>query len=340
MLDAYSGEVLATAPTGTKKSYSHHTEHRMPPGGMLFANGFGAGRTWIFDLSNPLQPKIATSFGAAGSMAHAHSFERLPNGNVLATYQMGDHQNETPGGLVEISPKGQILRTSSAVDPANTTFIRPYSLAIVPKLDRVVTTTSDMHGKDVAETVQVWRLSDLKLLHTIPLPPGPRGKEHQDSAEPRLLADSETVLVNTFNCGLFRIIGLRGESPRAELIHDFGTGECALAVIAGRYWVQTDTALPGLVSVHVGDPARPRVVDRLKLSVDEEPHWISLAPDGRRIIISSGKKALEKKLLMATIDPASGKLEKVEDFLVDFDRSSWPHGDSGPAIPHGAVFSR
>jgi hypothetical protein len=332
--------VLSTALNGTKGSTAHHTEHRMPKGGMLFANGFGAGRTWIFDLRKPTRPKVVASFGDAGGMMHAHSFERLPDGNVLATYQMGDHQNETPGGLAEITPDGRTVRTSSAADPTNKTFVRAYSLAVVPKLNRVVTTTADMHSKGVAETVQIWRLSDLKLLRTLPLPSGPRGKEHQDSAEPRLLPDGRTVLVNTFNCGLYRLIGLDTEAPRAEFIHDFGTGECALPVIAGRYWVQTDTGLPGLVSLDVSDPSRPRIIDRLKFGDGEEPHWISLAPDGRRIIISSGRKALKSKLMMAWIDPRTGKLALNKSFSVNFDRRTWPHGESGPAIPHGAVFSR
>ena len=44
--------------------------------------------------------------------------------------------------------------------------------------------------------------------------------------------------------------------------------------------------------------------------------------------------------MMATIDPRNGKLSLKKAFSVSFDRQSWPHGDSGPAIPHGAVFSR
>ena len=312
----------------------------MPKGGLLFANGFGAGRTWIFDLRKPTRPEVVASFGDAGGMMHAHSFERLPNGNVLVTYQMGDHHNETPGGLAEVTPDGRVVRTSSAADPSNRTFIRSYSLAVVPELDRVVTTTADMHSKGVAETVQVWRLSDLKLLNTIALPAGPRGKEHQDSAEPRLLADGRTVLVNTFNCGLYRLVDLQSDAPKAAFVHDFGLGECALPVISGRFWVQTDTGLPGLVSLDLSNPSKPRVADRLKLAPGEEPHWISLAGDGRRIVISSGRQALESKLMMASVDPRTGKLALDKRFSVDFDRQSWPHGDSGPAVPHGAVFSR
>ena len=341
--------VVATAPTGVKNGKSHHTEHEMPAGGILFANGFGAGQTWLFDLNQPRSPKIRASFTNAGEMMHPHSFVRLANGNALATYQMTGHDNSAAGGLAEIDNRGKIVRTSPLTGLPDGEFVRPYSLAIVPALDRIVTTSSDMDEKGVARTVQIWRLSDLKYLSTVILPPGPRDKVNLDPAEPRLLADGKTVMVSTFNCGLFLLDGINGAKPFARLVHDFvGPGSCAIPVVAGHYWVQTDPGLPGLVSLDIADPARPRVVDRLILGNDDQPHWISLAPDGRRIIISGGAKAMQARLLMATIDPISGKLSLDPTFRpkgaalpgIDFDRPTWPHGDSGKAIPHGAVFSR
>lgn len=341
--------VVATAPTGVKKGFSHHSEHQMPPGGVLFANGFGAGQTWLFDLRQPKSPKIRASFTDAGAMMHPHSFVRLPNNNVLATFQMTGHANEAPGGLAEIDNDGKIVRTSPLTGLPNDEFVRPYSLAVVPALDRIVTTSSDMHEKGIARTVQIWRLSDLKYLSTVILPPGPRDKVNLDPAEPRLLTDGKTVMVSTFNCGLFLLDRIDSAAPSAKLVHDFvGPGYCAIPVIAGQYWVQTNPGLPGLVSLDIADPAHPRVVDKLVLGKDEQPHWISLAPDGRRIIISGGDKELKSRLLMARIDAKTGKLSLDETFRpagatrsgVDFDRPNWPHGDSDKAIPHGAVFSR
>ena len=332
--------VVATAPTGVKNGKSHHTEHQMPAGGILFANGFGAGYTWLFDLNRPRSPKIRASFTDAGAMMHPHSFVRLPNNNVLATFQMTGHDNAAPGGLAEIDNEGRIVRTSPLTGLPDGEFVRPYSLAVVPKLDRIFTTSTDMHTDGPARSVQIWRLSDLKYLSTVLLPPGPRGTEYVLPAEPRLLGDGRTVLVNTFSCGLYLLDGLTGSTPSARLVHDFvGPGQCALPVIAGRYWVQASASLPGLVSLDISDPARPRVVDNLKLGADERPHWISLAPDGKRIVIS-GRGAMESRLLIATIDPTNGKLTLDQSIDVNFDRKSWPHGDSGKAIPHGAVFSR
>ena len=333
-------QVVATVPTGVLNGKSHHTEHQMPPGGILFANGFAAGQTWLFDLNRPRNPRIRASFTNAGAMMHPHSFVRLPSGNVLATYQMTGHDNAAPGGLAEIDNQGKIVRTAPLTGLPEGEFVRPYSLAIVPKLDRIVTTSTDMHTDGPARSVQIWRLSDLKYLSTVILPSGPRGKEQVHPSEPRLLGDGRTVMVGTFSCGLYLLDSLASPTPSARLVHDFvGPGQCALPVVAGHYWVQASASVPGLVSLDISNPASPRVVDQLKLGADERPHWISLAADGKRIVIS-GRRAMESRLLFATVDPKSGKLALDPSVSINFDRPIWPHGDSGKAIPHGAVFSR
>jgi hypothetical protein len=342
-------QIIATAPVPGGKGGAHHTEHQMPAGGILFANAFGSGKTYLFDLRTPTRPQLAGAFETAGEYMHPHSFARLPNGNVLATYQMRGHDNAEAGALAEISPDGRVLRTTDAADPSVEPFIRPYSLVVVPQLDRVVTTSSDMHAKQISRAVQVWRLSDLKLIKTVRLPPGPAGGENEDPAEPRLLADGRTVMVSTFTCGLFALRGLEGGEPSAEWVHSFSQSDkCALPVVAGRYWVQTDASYPALISLDVSDPQRPREVSRLPLGPRQFLHWIALAPDGQRIVISGGNGELEAHLLLARIDPANGRLTLDEHFRpagatvpgVSFDRRLWPHGPAGKAIPHGAVFSR
>jgi hypothetical protein len=342
-------QIVASVPVGGRRGFAHHTEHQMPAGGMLAANAFGSGRTYLFDLRRPLSPSVAASFGDAGEYMHPHSFARLPNGNLLATYQMRGHGNARPGGLAEIAPDGRIVRTSDAADPATAEpFIRPYSLTIVPTLDRVVTTSTDMHAAAISRAVQVWRLSDLSLIRTIVLPRGPRGTENEDPAEPRLLADGRTVMVSTFNCGLYLLRGLEGRDPSAQLVHSFSASDkCALPVVAGRYWVQTDAGVPALISLDISDPARPREVGRLTLGPRQFLHWIALAPDGERIVLSGGNGDMSHRVLIARIDRLSGRLSLDETFRtpgaaepgISFDREDWPHGRFGKAEPHGAVFS-
>jgi hypothetical protein len=112
-----------------------------------------------------------------------------------------------------------MLRATSAANTLDRD-LRPYSLAVVPQLDRVVTTSADMHGVTVGRSVQVWRLSDLTLLHTVLLPPGPRGNEHLHPAEVRVLGDGTSVMVATFRCGLYVLSELDG-IPVAKLARSF-----------------------------------------------------------------------------------------------------------------------
>ncbi len=338
------GEIVKTLPTGVIGTIPHHTEHEMPKGGILFANGFGAGQTFRFDLSKPLNPRLLDSFGAAGEYMHPHSFVRYPNGNVLSTFQMRGHGNKAPGALAELDPKGRVLRISDAADPNVEKFIRPYSLAVVPTLDRIIVTSADMDATEPSHVVQVWRYSDLKLIKSIYL----KGEFGVDPAEPRVLADGKTVLVSTFTCGLYKLAGLETTDPTAEFIYSFGGENCALPVVAGNFWVETVPDSHALVSLDISNSSKPVEVSRLVLGENEKPHWIGLEPNGRRIVISGGKGALESRLLIAKIDVKTGKLRLDETFRekgstqpgVTFDREDWPHGKNGRGIPHGAVFSR
>ena len=142
----------------------------MPEGGFLLANAFESGRTMLFDLRQPQHPSLITSFGDLDGYMHPHTYVRLPNGHVLATFQYhGGHGPKSDGGgLVEFDDDGHFIHSSSAMDAAaKGELIRPYSLVVVPAFDRIVSTNMAMHEKDGdSRTVQVWRLSDLKLLRT------------------------------------------------------------------------------------------------------------------------------------------------------------------------------
>jgi len=359
VIDLRTNRVVTTLPVGQSGTMAHHTDYQMPADGTLLANDFYGDRTWLFDLSSPLVPKVRWSFADVGPISFAHSFARLPNGNIVATMQRGNHANEIPGGIAEFATDGRLLRWASA-DPRSDEFIRPYSLAVVPKLDRIVTTTADMGSNMPAmptmapmtsmpatatvpatkakpsRSIQIWRMSDLKLLQTVVLPAGPNGAEDNPN-EPRLLGDGRTVMVGTGSCGLYRLKDIETAEPSAELVYALGQKSCAVPVVAGRYWVIAVGSLPGLVALDLADPSHPREASRLTLDADWMPHWLSLAPDGRRIVIT-GFKNMRSKILLATIDPDGGSLALTA--TIDFDRAVWPHGATGAAIPHGTVFAR
>jgi hypothetical protein len=180
-------------------------------------------------------------------------------------------------------------------------------------------------------------MSDLKLLQTIVLPTGSNGTEQNSPNEPRLLADGRTVMVGTGSCGLYRLKDIDAAQPSAELVYALGQKACAVPIVAGHFWVIAVGSLPGLVALDLADPSHPHEASRLVLDADWMPHWLSLAPDGRRIVIT-GFKNMRSKIALATIDPDSGSLALTG--TIDFDRATWPHGATGAAIPHGTVFAR
>ena len=365
------GSVVASVPTGVAGSHPHHTETVLAANGHLLANGFHAGRTWLYDVSAPRSPKILTSFGDLAGLSHPHTYVRLPNGNVLATFQYrADSAAATPGmshapdakpavaaatqttgGLVEMDERGTVIRSVSASDPAiPDRYIYPYSVLPVAAIDRALSTTTDMdetNRKATSQWVQLWRLSDLTLLRTIALPPGPRGDEHEFSGEPILLPDGKSAYVHTFNCGLYLIRGIDGDAPRATFVKAFEGKNCGVPVLTGHYWLQTVPEAHALVALDITDPERPREVSTLALGDDEQPHWIAIDATGRRVVLNSAGGGTGNRLFVIDLDPVTGALTLDQRFRdagatqpgVRFSQKTWPHGFTGTAVPHGTVWS-
>jgi hypothetical protein len=361
------GTVLHTVPVEGRGQWSHHTEYELTPGRTLFASGWGTGGTFVFDMTDPLAPTVANVFTTRGGYGFPHSYARLPNGNVLATFQASGEGYGKPGGLVELTDAGEFVRGVSGGSPdvpENETWT--YSLLVLPDLDRVVSTntrmglvsewksqmraahdTSHEHvSQDVTSThVQVWRLSDLTLLHTLKLPPNAAG-QNAWTAEARRLANGD-VYVNTFSCGLYRLTGLDTDAPAAvpALFSPYEPGKyCAVPVTIGNYWIQPSATERAIVALDLSDPANPREASRLTLdSAFTGPHWIAADPAAPRIVVTSDEGAW---VLIANFDPATGALSLDEGFRdsgaerpgLNFDRSAWPHGSGGRAMPHGALF--
>ena len=360
------GSVVAAVPTGTAGTHPHHTENEPASNGHLLANGFHAGRTWLYDLSSPREPKILTSFGDVAGFSHPHTFTRLANNHVLATFQyaadsssmsMPAHDamsasEHTTGGLVEMDERGTAIRSRRATDPAIADrHIFPYAVLPIATLDRAVSTTTDMDESNkqaTSEWVQLWRLSDLTLLRSIALRPGPRGDEHQFSGEPRLLPDGKSVYIHTFNCGLYLVRGIDGDQPTSTFVMAFEGKNCGVPLLTGHYWLQTVPDAHALIALDISDPEHPREVSSLKLGDDEQPHWVAIDRTGRRIVLNSAGAGSGNRVFIINFDPGTGALTLDERFRdagaarpgVSFSQRAWPHGFSGTAVPHGTVFSQ
>jgi len=341
------GDVVATLPIGATGTMPHHVEYDFPAGGMLFADGFTGNITSLIDLRDPLQPKLAAQMKDMGDYSFPHSYARLDNGNVLVTLQGMNGKYGASGGLAELAADGKAVRTVSAKSAATPgELVWPYSLAVLPGKDRAVVTLAEMGwpGQPYKSTrqVQVWSPSDLKLLGTADLPESGQGEHHVDPAEPRVLADG-TVYVGTFSCGVYRIDGVVEGAPKATFVHAFpgGTGmhnSCAVPVVVGDYYVQTVPEINGLIALDVSDPMKP--VEASRIVFDEKfhmAHWIAADRKSDRLVVTGNDMSWA---LILKLDPATGAM-LVDPSLPDginFDRQSWPHGESGPAKVHGALF--
>jgi hypothetical protein len=350
------GHLVTTLATDQQTLRVHHTEYTMPASGMLFANDHDAGRTFIFDLRDPLHPKIVTSFTDMAGYMHPHSYLRLPNGHVLATFQHAHHgASEEPmgttGGLVEIDDHGQVIRSASNADPAFTgALLTPYSLVVLPDLDRIVSTNSSMHLEDIfaGVTYQVWRLSDLKLLKTAYFDVGENRYAQISPEEPRLAPDG-SIFVQTLGCGLERITGVNTDEPRSQLVYTFPGNWCGVPTIVGHYLVQSAGATHGLIVLDIANPAKPVEVSRLKLSDTYQPHWTGWDATTQRVVVTSSMTPGQpvERLYLMKLDPATGALTLDETFRdtdgkigFSFADRDWPHGWKGSGLPHGVVFSR
>ena len=347
------GHLLTTLVTDQKTAMVHHTEYTMPASGMLFANDHSAGRTFIFDVRDPLHPKIATSFTDMAGYMHPHSYLRLPNGHVLAAFQhahssMNPEELDKTGGLVEIDDSGKVIRSASSADPSFPhALLTPYSLVVLPELDRVVSTNSSMHFEDIfrGSTYQIWRLSDLKLLKTMYLDQGNNHYAQISPEEPRLGPDG-AVYVQTLGCGLERITGINTDQPKSQLVYSFPTSFCGVPTIVGHYLIQTISYFHTAIVLDITDGTRPVEVARVKFDDEYFPHWTAWDAKTSRIVITSGNSGTPR-LYMLNFNPSNGSLTIDETFHDEtgkpgfrFTDREWPHGWTGTGQPHGAVFSR
>ena len=235
-----------------------------PPGELLFANAHRAEKVLLFDFDDPARPRLARMLDPVPPYRFPHDMVRLPNGNVLIGFLRSEGPSPVTddptspgnhGGIVEVTSDGDVVRAVSADDGETEIPIRPYSFAMLPDIDRMVLTSAPMVEPFSADVVQVWRLSTLELLHTLPVPPAllPDGeplltREYGDLApsghrlpfEPRVMPDG-SVLLNAFGCGFYRVTDIETE-PKVENVYtievpqDVDLGACGIPVVVGPFW--------------------------------------------------------------------------------------------------------
>lgn len=343
------GRIVSTTPLGTSGGMPHHSEFHMPEGGRkLFGNAFLAGKTVLIDLADPRAPRIARTIDSVPGYRQPHSFWRLPDGRVVATLQFGDGSRDgDPGGLALFDADGNLLRVSSAADSAFPgARLRVYAIDGSTETDRIITTSSPMDIEATAHVVQLWRLSDLALLRTIPVPEVAGDTAWQYPFEIRFLPGGKTAMMNTWYCGFYYLSGLDTDQPAIErtlVLSPAATG-CGVPLLVGQYWIMPVGDAHVFHVIDIADPRRPRVVSSMPVDADVYPHWISRDRYSDRVVLTSYQA--DHRLLVARFDSVRGILAIDSTFRdagstspgINFARESWPHGETGPAMPHAAVF--
>ena len=342
------GAVLAALTVDSSGLMPHHIEYSLPAKGPLFANDYTGDKSFLIDFSTPLKPRLSARLAPVPGGRRVHTFIRLPDGNVLATYQFGDTTDAgKPGGLAEFDRQGRLVRSGSSRDGAFPgAHIRTYGLAVVPALDRAVSTSSPMDNEKTADVIQVWRLSDLKLLKTIEVPIVAGDSAQRYPFEMRPLADG-SVFMNSYACGFFRITDLTTNPKITRVLalpepKNFG---CSVPLIAGKFWIMPIAYAHRYATIDISDPDHAKEVASFPTDTTFFPHWIAADPGSDRVVMTDQGDGAPF-VAVAHLDRKTGLMSWDEAFRdhgaakhgVSYNRPSWPNGLKGMAMPHGALF--
>jgi len=360
-----AGRVVATTPFAHRNSMPHHMEYVLPASGtLLFANAHHPEETMLVDVGDAPAIRIVKSISPPKPLRFPHDYARLPSGNVLMGFlrsedAKADDKVGGHGGIAEYTATGEFLRSASAAVTGYAAPIRVYAILPMLEIDRIVTTSARMMEKHSANVIQVWRYSDLKLLETINVPAGkkPDGTPLDWAAEmpfgPRRMDDG-SVLLNSYMCGFYRLTGLATDSPQIAHVYDIqgrdpgnlsGRVGCSVPVVIGNHWIMPVAWSQMLVVLDVENPATPREVSRLLLPEDFNAHWAAKDPGSNRIVVGAEMEK-ERGMYMLAYDASRGVLtidasisaQSKRPGYIDLDQRAWPHGASGTAWAHSALF--
>jgi hypothetical protein len=370
------GKVLRTYPVRSRGNEPHALTP-VRADGRVFGSGILANRIFLFDLRKPLAARLLhVDEAAAGrGLSAPQESVSLPNGHVVvacpdrAGYR-GDPREVVGagGGLVELDADGQFVQEVSADDPeAHGLVIAPYGVTLAG--NRIVTTNNG-HGWAASNrgermpgiSVQIWRANELKLLKTVILDAGPRGEENLAPLAPRAAHRGPMVYVNTdLGGGLYASDSIGTAYPGFRLVFDFGQGSLpggASITPDDRFYVTTLTGRGRVASLDLGDPYAPKAVSSVRLDggapdANPAPHHLAMSADGTRVAVSDYTASVpgftqegDHRVHVVRLDPATGRLRLDTAFRdeatgavgVDFNRTTWPHGATGPARPAGLLF--
>jgi hypothetical protein len=363
------GKTIATMPTGMKGSMPHHMEYAMPPAGeFLFMNAHHHEMSMLVDVSTPHALRAVKTFTPPPPLRFPHDYSRTPEGTRLVGFLRSEGESIDPeetvtpgnyGGIAEYSADGILLRQAMAGNAGGTP-VRPYAFALLPELDRLVVTSAPMMEIVSADVLQIYRYSDFTLLHTIDLPAGrlADGREVEGSQRagfgPRVLSDG-SVFLNSYGCTFYRLSEIGSAQPKLDTFFALDTpppppepgairGSCGIPVVFGDYWINPVGQLHTVVVLNLTNPAAPREVFRLQTPETFNPHWLARDPQSNRLVLGA-ELGGEEGFYILRFDEQTGRLSfdpalqaEGQTGYVSLRNQAWPHGSSGPAWGHAALF--
>ena len=364
------GKAIATTPIGMKASLPHHMEYSMPPDGeLLFMNAHHHEMSMLVDVSDPRAPRVVKTFDPPAPLRYPHDYSRTPTGTRLVGFLRSEGPSPDPaetvtpgnhGGIAEYTADGVLLRAVSAETASSSGPIRPYAFAFLPDVDRLVVTSAPMMAVSWADVVQIYRYSDFTLLKTIDLPPGrlADGRVIEGSQNagfgPRVLPDG-SVFLNAYGCAFYRLTDIGSDNPRLDTVFTLETpeappgpgrirGSCGVPVVFGDYWLMPAGQLHAVIVLDIANPATPREVFRLPTPETFNPHWLARDPRSNRLVLGA-ELGGEEGFYLLRFDARAGRLSfdpavkgDGQTGYLSLKNQSWPHGPTGPAWGHAALF--
>lgn len=347
------GRVIDQAPLpepGATGNEFHHiglsADGKVVACGGLLSVLKGQKEVFFWDVSNPIAPKFITSADPPLS-AITDEFHALPEGGFLVT-MMGGATGHAPGRVAEFDRHLNLVREYPDNPPEDG--FNPHGIAVRPELNLMVTsdficpsTTLDAvpGGLELRGSVRVWDLKRREILRTISIP------NAGGTIDVRLIPDDPQQRGYTAGMLDDKLYLLNTRNGTARPVFDFSTiqkggwPQLMRATSDGRRLFVSMNQAGKVVMFDISDPDEPRVLKVLDLGSGAGPHYIALAPDEKRLIISDyflnednfGKVHAEgdHKIHVARITENDLALDS--RFQLDFNTAF----STGPARPHGVA---
>lgn len=300
---------------------------------------------------------LGTFVGSMNLTSPGGVVEFDPDGNVVSWFPVGDDTTANPHGI-SVKPDINRLVTSG--------FGVPITLF----------SAHDFYEIWTHSNVRIFDLTTRELLHIVPLPTGPRyAASNGDPKQRENFAVMEVAFLQGAGKkgffasamgggGLYYCPDATSASPECHLVYDAGynSGLGVLHISSDDRYLVMPMSTVGqgntpkrVVVFDISDPMHPQVRQELTVpdSTTGGPHfgtwnssetryaWTDYFVDDSRIPV---KVDGDHRLYMTRWK--NGKLhvdrrfrdESDHQLGVNFNRVSWPHGNSGPAAAHGFVF--